>query len=128
MDMRLRKIGLVLGIVAMAGLAAACDNCKKDHVFGPAVPVGNGMAMAWAKLDKTTKKPIAVGITLTETAIQGLPMDMPGEMPTMEYRLELPAVIKGLPYEYILLNWNPKGHIPAKIYDVPHFDAHFFTI
>jgi hypothetical protein len=84
--------------------------------------------MAWARLDKKTKKPISIGITLTETALQGLPTDMEGPMPTMEFMLELPSVIKGLPFEYITLNWNPKGHIPLKIYDVPHFDMHFFTI
>jgi hypothetical protein len=25
----------------------------------------------------------------------------------------------------VLLNWNPAGHIPPGIYDVPHFDVHF---
>jgi hypothetical protein len=26
----------------------------------------------------------------------------------------------------VLLNWNPVGHIPPGIYDVPHFDVHFY--
>lgn len=24
------------------------------------------------------------------------------------------------------MNWNPSGHIPPGIYDVPHFDIHFY--
>jgi hypothetical protein len=24
------------------------------------------------------------------------------------------------------LNWNPHGHIPPGVYDLPHFDFHFY--
>ena len=30
-----------------------------------------------------------------------------------------------VPFKWVLLNWNPEGHIPPGIYDVPHFDVHF---
>ena len=30
-----------------------------------------------------------------------------------------------IPFKWVLLNWNPAGHIPPGIYDVPHFDVHF---
>ncbi|GAC1574897.1 MAG: DUF5602 domain-containing protein [Candidatus Elarobacter sp.] len=26
------------------------------------------------------------------------------------------------------LQWHPSGHAPAHVYDVPHFDVHFYTI
>ena len=30
-----------------------------------------------------------------------------------------------VPFKWVLLNWNPRGHIPPGVYDVPHFDIHF---
>jgi hypothetical protein len=30
-----------------------------------------------------------------------------------------------IPFKWVLLNWNPVGHIPPGIYDAPHFDVHF---
>ena len=31
-----------------------------------------------------------------------------------------------MPFKWVLLNWNPHGHIPHGIYDTPHFDIHFY--
>ncbi len=31
-----------------------------------------------------------------------------------------------MPFKWVLFNWNPVGHIPPGIYDVPHFDVHFY--
>ena len=31
-----------------------------------------------------------------------------------------------MPFKWVLLNWNPNGHIPHGIYDVRHFDVHFY--
>jgi hypothetical protein len=31
-----------------------------------------------------------------------------------------------IPFKWVLLNWNPLGHIPPGVYDVPHFDVHFY--
>jgi hypothetical protein len=32
------------------------------------------------------------------------------------------------PYRLVELNWNPAGHEPPGIYDIPHFDFHFYTV
>jgi hypothetical protein len=119
-----------LAVLAAAGTAQACDTCKKDYVFGKPVALGNGMAFSWAHMDKATKKPLSIGVTLTEHALEGLPdaSTMDPKMPSMEMILELPSEVKGLPYDHIGLDWNPIGHEPAKIYDKAHFDVHFYTI
>eukprot|EP01083_Nonionella_stella_P210402 761745_1 len=31
-------------------------------------------------------------------------------------------------FNHLLLNWNPEGHAPLGIYNVPHFDFHFYFI
>src|SRR5690606_5961810 len=108
-----------LVFAAIVATAGACDTCKKDLVFGKPIVLGNGMAFSWARIDKVTKKPIAVGVTLTEAALTGLPdaKDLDPKMPMMEYVLEVPKEIKGMPYDHITLDWNPIGHEPVRIYD-----------
>lgn len=32
------------------------------------------------------------------------------------------------PFKYIVVNWEPHGHIPADVYDTPHFDFHFYIM
>jgi hypothetical protein len=114
--------------LGLAAVAAACPNCKKDYTFGMPMVVGNGMAFSWVKMDPETNKPTAVGVTLTETALEGLPTELEGDMEAMEMRLELPQGIDGIVFDHIGLDWVPKGHIPVGVYDVPHFDVHFYLI
>ena len=32
------------------------------------------------------------------------------------------------PFDHITINWEPTGHEPNGIYNVPHFDMHFYKI
>jgi hypothetical protein len=32
------------------------------------------------------------------------------------------------PFQWVLMNWNPHGHVPPNVYTVPHFDFHFFIM
>ena len=97
-------------------------------VLGDVLPVGDGTARSWVQLDGQGK-PTRVGITLTEAALSGLPADAtPGLVWMAEYILALPSEETLLPFNHIGLNWNPRGHIPNGIYNVPHFDVHFYLI
>ncbi len=42
--------------------------------------------------------------------------------------MSLPKQVNVAPFDHIQLDWNPKGHEPANVYDKPHFDIHFYTI
>jgi hypothetical protein len=47
---------------------------------------------------------------------------------THEFVIPLPDAVArraDIPFKWVLLNWNPAGHIPPGVYDVPHFDIHF---
>lgn len=39
---------------------------------------------------------------------------------------DLVATRTDIPFKWVLFNWNPMGHIPPGIYNVPHFDVHFY--
>ncbi|MGH7507185.1 MAG: DUF5602 domain-containing protein, partial [Longimicrobiales bacterium] len=44
-----------------------------------------------------------------------------------EYVLAMPER-NPTPFRHVLIDWNPGGHEPPGIYDLPHFDFHFYTI
>jgi hypothetical protein len=103
------------------------------EVVGPAVKLGKGTARAYVRAE--AGKPREVGVFLSAAAMQGLPEKaMPGHGMTMpdghamfEHVLPMPAN-SGTGIEYVVVNWNPGGHEPPGIYDVPHFDFHFYTL
>jgi len=111
--------------------ALACDTC--DSAFEPgtytgeAKRVGNGVAYSWVTLGENGK-PVSIGVTLTETALQGLPETLPDGIPSHGYMLMLPKEAAKTAFDHVGVDWNPKGHDPLGIYDRPHFDLHFYQI
>jgi hypothetical protein len=104
---------------------------RSEVLNGNAVTIGHGSA--WAYLTLRDGVPLAIGVTLSDRALTGLPGVVgPGERAAeaaaaYEYVLQLPA-LNPTPYRHIVVRWNPRGHEPAGLYDVPHFDFYFFTI
>lgn len=88
---------------------------------GPSVTVGNGTVRSFITTD-TYAKPIEIGFWLSTMALQGLPAH------DSLFEIPLPTGADVEPYNHLTLDWNPHGHIPPGIYDVPHFDFHFYMI
>ena len=94
---------------------------------GTALPVGKGAVRSWVRLDENGD-PTAIGLTFDEAALEGLPADAPHGKLGPEYVLALPPEARATAFDHVLMNWNPHGHQPSKVYDVGHFDFHFYTI
>jgi len=109
----------------------ACDECNSLYrpgiYTGTVQRIGDGVAYSWVRLNEKGK-PAAVGITLTETALNRLPEKPQGDMSDMEFVLDLPKQAEKTALNHIALNWNPNGHEPNGIYSVPHFDFHFYLL
>jgi len=108
---------------------APITETKPGIFLGEVKQMGNGVA--WSRIINDPKgNPSSLGITFTETALSGLAENPPSDIPfpTVEYELSLPKHVKVRPYNHIVVNWNPRGHIPPGIYDVPHFDFHFYMV
>ena len=122
---------LISGLFGLVFLLAVVTGPRSAYVntfeYGEVLPMGNGVAWAWVEYDGA-EKPVSLGVSFTETALEGLPEKaISAEKYSCEYILLLPQ--KGLePYTHIGLDWNPAGHVPPGIYDLPHFDVHFFII
>ncbi|GAK56324.1 hypothetical protein U27_03286 [Candidatus Vecturithrix granuli] len=107
----------------MSGGSASRAWAEPKTLFGESTPLGQGTARSFVMLDDQGK-PVSIGIALTKTALSGLPQ---GPMPS-ELTLALPEKVAVPPFDHISVDWNPQGHEPAGIYDVSHFDFHFYFI
>ena len=60
-----------------------------------------------------------IGLTIPAAAVKGTP--------TKRSEAVLPMTGAGM-VQSANLQWHPSGHEPEHVYDVPHFDVHFYTI
>lgn len=117
-----------LSVVILHLLLTRAIFADDNILFGEATRIGNGTGWAWVKIDENGK-PSAIGVTFTQTALSGLP-EIPSskDLDGFEFPLLLPKDVKVIPFTHISLDWNPYGHIPPGVYDVPHFDVHFYIL
>lgn len=149
----MRPFALALSLAAASSALAGCDagapplraaevpnaNAPDPQVarqYGAPTKVGNGNARTYVTLDPRTNQPTEVGVALDEAALDGLPAPMkmsqasndPHEhVDSRVFDLAMPAQ-NATPYKFVELDWNPGGHEPPGVYDVPHFDFHFYTV
>ena len=143
----MRTRSLLLFALALAGLpgcASTPTDSRGARSLGWSTPLGNGAATSYVELDEQGT-PKAIGVLFSAKALDGLPAHSDnhrcfartkdGEIDgstkcqhTYEHVLPLPDAVArraDIPFKWVLLNWNPAGHIPPGVYDVPHFDVHF---
>jgi hypothetical protein len=94
---------------------------------GPSIKLGEGRAYAITMVS-AGGEPIAIGVRMSESALKGLPPEMPHDATGWEYVLPLPKEAIKFGYDHVGIDWNPKGHIPDGVYNTPHFDFHFYMI
>jgi hypothetical protein len=101
-------------------MQAKADKSEKTRTFySHVVKFGNGNAKTFYTEDGNGK-PLEIGIILNDRALQNLPHHM--------LQVELPFHQKAgvTTFTHATLEWNPGGHEPPGIYDIPHFDFHFY--
>lgn len=116
-----------LNTMQPTGAGESSNNAKDKTVVGETKPLGKGQVRSWINLDKDGK-PTAIGLTFSEEALKTVPQEPPPGAEGTEVSLALPAQAAATAFKHIGLNWNPRGHEPEKIYDVAHFDFHFYMI
>jgi hypothetical protein len=145
--MRIRQVGL---FVIVGLFSISCVQPQGDAVTGRVIgmerELGNGTVASYADFDGAGT-PTAIGVVLSANALEALPatrsdghrcfdadgddaIDMMTECSHWhEFVLPLPSNAStrpDIPFKWALLNWNPYGHIPPGVFDVPHFDFHFY--
>ncbi len=102
-------------------------NSKITTYYGPAVTFEKGKVQAFIALGKDGK-PVSMGIGLKEKALEDLPMAHDQGQPSFEHLLHFPKQIEATAFKFATVDWVPDGHEPDGIYNVPHFDIHFYMI
>ncbi len=114
-------------------------SCTKDHgngknsIFkGPEQQVYQGKSWTWVELDKFNK-PVRLGITLTDAALNSVPVGDHGEGDhdhdhEATWTLQFHQKAGVTPFNHVGMGWNPNGHEPETIYGKPHFDFHFYMM
>ncbi len=136
-------------LVVLSGCASmgTATGAAPSRLLGWRSDLGKGTVSTYAEFD-AGGTPRALGVAFSASALDGLPtggsdfhhcfdrnrdgmVDRATEcIHTYEYVIPLPDAIArrvDIPFTWVLLNWNPLGHIPPGVYDVPHFDVHFYT-
>ena len=139
--MRASTISLLLGVAAPAIAAAAyvtrpstpttVPPASAPRRYGAAIAIGRGHVRTYV-VPGPRGTVLEVGVALDEGALDGLPAPSQtasheGHMDMHMRDLPMPAG-HGTPYRFVQFGWNPGGHEPAGVYDVPHFDFHFYTV
>ena len=100
---------------------------KENTFYGPQVQVGDGKMRSFAILTHEGV-PVTIGIEITDSALYGLPTD-PSDAGDEMFLLPLHQKAKEASVlDHIMVNWNPNGHPPPGVFDIPHFDFHFYRV
>lgn len=104
---------------------SSCD--KYNSFYGPAVQMGSGHSRSWVNISHEGKV-LGIGIEMTGGALEGLPVN-PENFAASTFILPLHKKAKELTaFDHIVINWNVHGHEPQHVFDIPHFDFHFYKI
>lgn len=146
----MRRFDAVWSVVVMAGLLGGCGPGTPDgaaeRTRGAPLALGNGTVDSYAEFD-ASGTPEAIGVAFSGQAFEDLPqqpsdghrcydadaderIDLETECSAWhELVLPLPSEAArhpDIPFKWALVNWNAHGHIPPGVWDVPHFDVHFY--
>jgi hypothetical protein len=141
-------LSLFVVVTSVVGVSCSPGGEVAERVLGQSAELGNGTVSSYVEFDDSGV-PTAIGVVYSSGALQALPtepsdqhhcFDRNGDgrleaaaecIPTHEFVLPLPdeaSTRSDVPFKWVLFNWNPAGHIPPGIYDVPHFDVHFYMV
>ena len=131
--------------VALTATGSGASAVPAERALGWRATLGQGEVASFAEV-QPTGAPEAVGIMISAAALASLPsepsdrhhcVDRDGDgvtattecADTHEFVIPLPDAVTrraDLPFKWALVNWNANGHVPPGVYDVPHFDVHFY--
>ncbi|ELR96677.1 DUF5602 domain-containing protein [Gloeocapsa sp. PCC 73106] len=123
MDKANKNLTALTAFIALAVTTAVLAlNFKPTvQIYGEQEQLGDGVIQTYVTLNEQ-KYPTEIGVMFTQASLSGLPTT------PIEYELSLPSEALASTFRYVIVSWNPQGHEPIGIYDVPHFDFHFYSL
>lgn len=109
-------------LILLVLIGIYCSSAGAVVIWGPPTKMGNGEVRVFVEASPLGE-PLSIGVAFPKEAMQGLPEHSP-EI----FVVALPSVVSLPPYNHIMLDWMPQGHMPEPIYGKAHFDFHFYMI
>ena len=144
---RLTALAAIMGTLVWGGCSPEASS-EPGTVVGEPIELASGTARAFVELNPDGS-PIAIGVKLTQGGLESMPMERGmnparcfdvdgdgsldvntechGEHPFSISLVDLLAESPETHFKWVGLDWNPEGHNPPGVYDLPHFDLHFYT-
>lgn len=116
---------LAIALVAASTLIGSTDTPTGDKKpattikYGEAQKAGNGTIRPFVRLDEKGN-PTQVGVAISEATLSSLSTEM------SHWILYPPKEADKTLIKHIAFGWMPHGHEPDGVYNVPHFDCHFY--
>jgi hypothetical protein len=118
---------IVAAATAVLTAGPALAESKSTAYEGKGVRIGRGTAHTVVRTD-AEGKPASIGIVFTPGMLDGLPKAAKGADPDFPYLLPMPTKGPRTVVDHVVINWESTGHSPSHVYDVPHFDFHFYLV
>lgn len=94
---------------------------SQTKLYGDSVMFGDGMVRTWVNVNSSGLRQ-QIGVEMTPGAFNNLPLIQTSDV------LYFPITSDDTLVNHMFFGWNPNGHPPPGIYDVPHFDFHFVMV
>ncbi len=107
-----------VAILIMLALASCKDDDGPETIIGDSASLANGTISTYLTNDKNGK-PIEIGVKIDDAAYNSL-------LNLEDISLEFPAENNLTPFVHQYFDWSPTGHEPSGVYDLPHFDFHYY--
>ena len=134
---RNRHVSRAVALFAAAALAVCLSACsstaqasKAGTFYGSELALGNGKVKTYV-VTGDDGKPTELGFAFDAATLQGLP-EPPHHAeagpPLPSQPLYFPDEAKGVAVDHGTFDFVPGGHPPPGVFDLPHFDVHFFYL
>jgi hypothetical protein len=109
---------LIVGCLSILLFAPAAGGAMPSGMNAPPVAWTGTGAKPFVQRDAANRL-TAIGLVIPAATVKAVPARRSEAI----YPLESAGLVRSAN-----LQWHPMGHEPSHVYDVPHFDLHFYTI
>ncbi len=92
-------------------------------LYGDSLTLGDGVVRTFVRVNALGRRE-QIGVSMTD----GVMNNLDTILQSFDLALPTPVATDDTTFNHVFFIWNPRGHLPPGINEVPHFDFHFSTV